>query len=115
VRVVTATEDGRVLSDQEFGPGATCFNRVPNFIRLNFAERVSAEPKTGGVGRLLETVEQLESLPTGSVVRSRYSEVLVRSEYRDDWYAPGDEMFTSTKFIDLPALLLWEERAKQPT
>ena len=78
-------------------------------------ERVSAEPKTGGVGRLLETVEQLESLPTGSVVRSRYSEVLVRSEYRDDWYAPGDEMSTSTKFIDLPALLLWEERAKQPT
>ena len=113
VRVIMATHDGRVLADTEYGPGSTCLSSVPNYIFLESAERKVVESEASN--RALETVEQVEALPAGSVIRSRYGEVLIRSEYRDDWYAPGDEMSTSTKFIDLPALLLWEERAKQPT
>lgn len=55
--------------------------------------------------RAVETIEELDALPEGSVVRHKHYGVMAKCG--EDWHRPGDELGLSSYSLHPDATVLW--------
>lgn len=64
--------------------------------------------------RMITTIDELNTLPDESVIRTRRGDILELDEHRtDSWrngYKPGWDIVAIATEYDLPAIVLWEPR-----
>ena len=65
--------------------------------------------------RQIETVEELDALPSGSVIRVNTNRGLVFEKWRSSetrWHQVGTESSKGSERIHLPALLIWTPKVQ---